>query len=81
MARSAGASDHLESLGLVQRQPHPSDRRTTLVELTEHGRQRLTSATTAVTTANFGLFGLEEQESAQLSELLTKVRRSAGDFA
>jgi DNA-binding MarR family transcriptional regulator len=73
--------DRLEADGLARRLPHPSDRRTTLVELTEPGRERLAGATTAVMDANFGLFGLAEQESAQLSELLTKVRRSAGDFA
>ena len=74
--------DRLEAdAGLARRLPHPSDRRTTLVELTQDGRERLAGATKAVTTANFGLFGLEEQESAELSELLTKVRRSAGDFA
>src|ERR1700709_1245813 len=73
--------DRLESDGLARRLPHPSDRRTTLVELTDAGRERLTGATEAVTTANFGLFGLGEQASAQLCQLLTKGRRSAGDFA
>jgi DNA-binding MarR family transcriptional regulator len=73
--------DRLEADGLARRLPHPSDRRTTLVELTEPGRRRLTEATAAVTEANFGLFGLADDESAQLSALLTKVRRSAGDFA
>src|SRR4051812_47696542 len=73
--------DRLEADGLARRLPHPSDRRTTLVEMTDAGRARLAAATVAVTSANFGLFGLEDHESAQLSELLTKVRRSAGDFA
>ena len=73
--------DRLEVDGLARRLPHPSDRRTTLVELTDAGRTRLTAATESVTTANFGLFGLNDDESAQLSALLTKVRRSAGDFA
>ena len=73
--------DRLESDGLARRLPHPSDRRTTLVELTDAGRERLTAATAAVTGANFGLFGLSDPESAQLSTLLTKVRQSAGDFA
>jgi DNA-binding MarR family transcriptional regulator len=73
--------DRLEADGLARRLPHPSDRRTTLVELTEAGRDRLTAATNAVTGANFGLFGLDDDESAQLTRLLTKVRRSAGDFA
>lgn len=73
--------DRLETDGMARRLPHPSDRRTTLVELTDVGRDRLTAATAAVTSANFGLFGLDTDESAQLSQLLTKVRQAAGDFA
>ena len=34
--------DRLEADGLARRLPHPSDRRTTLVELTDAGRERLT---------------------------------------
>jgi len=73
--------DRLESDGLARRLPHPSDRRTTLVELTDAGRERLTAATDAVMTAEFGFVGLDNHELEQLSVLLTKVRRAAGDFA
>ncbi|WP_420124442.1 MarR family winged helix-turn-helix transcriptional regulator, partial [Nakamurella sp.] len=73
--------DRLEADGLARRLPHPSDRRTTLVELTELGRERLTAATEAVTKAEFGFVGLDDAEQEQLSVLLTKVRRAAGDFA
>ena len=73
--------DRLESDGLARRLPHPTDRRTTLVELTEAGRARLLDATTAVTAADFGLVGLDDKELEELSTLLTKVRRAAGDFA
>jgi DNA-binding MarR family transcriptional regulator len=72
--------DRLEADGLARRLPHPTDRRTTLVELTEHGRDRLTAATESVASAQFGLVGLDTAELVQLSELLTKVRRAAGDF-
>lgn len=72
--------DRLEAEGLARRLPHPSDRRTTLVELTDAGRDRLVVATEAVTAANFGLLGLDKQEAAALSVLLTKVRQAAGDF-
>src|ERR1700709_2614696 len=65
--------DRLEADGLARRLPHPRDRPPTRVELCENGRERLGAATSAVTTANFALFGLQEPESAQLSELLTKV--------
>lgn len=73
--------DRLESDGLARRLRHPSDRRTTLVELTDDGRTLLTAATQAVTAAQFGLTGLDESEAGDLSTLLTKVRRAAGDFA
>ena len=73
--------DRLEADGLARRLPHPSDRRTTLVELTPAGRDRLSAATVAVTDAEFGLVGLDDAETAQLSTLLTRVRQAAGDFA
>ena len=73
--------DRLEADGLARRLPHPSDRRTTLVELTTAGRERLSASTGAVTEAEFGLVGLDHAETAQLSTLLTKVRQAAGDFA
>ncbi len=73
--------DRLEADGLARRLPHPSDRRTTLVELTDAGRERLGAATDAVTTADFGFVGLDDHDLEQLSVLLTKVRQAAGDFA
>ncbi|MFO7191869.1 MULTISPECIES: MarR family transcriptional regulator [Thermocrispum] len=72
--------DRLEADGLVKRVPHPSDRRATLVEITEPGRQRLKAATEAVTSIDFGLKGLTERQTQQLIDLLTRVRRASGDF-
>ena len=73
--------DRLEAEGLARRLPHPNDRRTTLVELTDAGRERLAAATEAVTAADFGFVGLDAVELGQLSTLLTKVRQASGDFA
>ena len=73
--------DRLEADGLARRLPHPSDRRTTLVELTEAGRARLADATDRRHRRELRTLRARDDESAQLSELLTKVRRSAGDFA
>jgi DNA-binding MarR family transcriptional regulator len=72
--------DRLESDGLAKRSPHPSDRRTTLVSLTEAGATRVTEATKALTDIEFGLVGLTDRQAQQLSELLERVRRAAGDF-
>ncbi|MBK1786057.1 MarR family winged helix-turn-helix transcriptional regulator [Prauserella cavernicola] len=73
--------DRLEKDGLVKRVPHPTDRRTTLVEITDDGRSRREQATKAVTAIDFGLVGLTSRQTDQLTELLTKVRKAAGDFA
>ncbi|SER60849.1 MarR family winged helix-turn-helix transcriptional regulator [Actinokineospora terrae] len=72
--------DRLEADGLVRRTPHPTDRRTTLAEITDAGRQRQAEATEAVTAVDFGLRGLTERQTNQLTDLLAKVRRATGDF-
>ncbi|MBQ0925327.1 MULTISPECIES: MarR family winged helix-turn-helix transcriptional regulator [Saccharopolyspora] len=72
--------DRLEQDGLVRRVPHPTDRRTTLVEITEEGRNLMQKATDAVTEIDFGLGGITERQTQQLTELLGKVRHAAGDF-
>lgn len=72
--------DRLEADGLVKRLPHPTDRRTTLAEITEAGKQRREEATVAVTEIDFGLRGLTERQIALLTDLLAKVRKAVGDF-
>ena len=47
--------DRLEADGLVERVPHPTDRRTVLARLTETGRDRLGAATASLVDAEFGL--------------------------
>ncbi|GAA5157339.1 MarR family transcriptional regulator [Pseudonocardia eucalypti] len=73
--------DRLEADGLVRRIPHPSDRRATLVEMTEDGEARREAATKSVTEIEFGLVGLTARQADQLTDLLERVRRAAGDFA
>jgi DNA-binding MarR family transcriptional regulator len=72
--------DRLQADGLVRRVPHPTDRRATIVEITDTGTALLEKATDAVTRIRFGLEGLTPEEEAQLTELLGRVRRAAGDF-
>ncbi|NKE57511.1 MarR family transcriptional regulator [Lentzea sp. PSKA42] len=72
--------DRLESDGLVRRTPHPTDRRTTLVEITDTGLKRREDATAAVVAVNLGLKGLTDRQTEQLTDLLAKVRRASGDF-
>ncbi len=72
--------DRLERSELVRRRPHPTDGRTTLVEITDGGRALGERATTAVTAVDFGLVGLDDAEVATLTALLARVRHAAGDF-
>src|SRR5699024_7632845 len=46
--------DRLEAVGLVRRLKHPSDRRTTLVEITDEGRSLAQAATEKLNTDVFG---------------------------
>jgi DNA-binding MarR family transcriptional regulator len=74
------AVDRLEAGGLIVRRPHPTDRRTTLAEITAAGRDLARAATDSVN----GVFTdpiLPGPEAATLVGLLTEVRRRAGDFA
>ncbi|MFJ7213439.1 MarR family winged helix-turn-helix transcriptional regulator [Amycolatopsis sp. NPDC098790] len=72
--------DRLEGDKLVRRVPDAGDRRTTLVELTAAGHDVLAAATTTVIGIRFGLAGLTPAQARTLTDLLTKVRRAAGDF-
>jgi DNA-binding MarR family transcriptional regulator len=72
--------DRLQADGLVRRVPHPTDRRATLVEISDGGRAVVEDATKAVTDVDFGLTGLSPDEETQLTTLLSRVRHAAGDF-
>ncbi|HEY4378495.1 MAG TPA: MarR family transcriptional regulator [Acidimicrobiales bacterium] len=73
--------DRLEQQGLVRRERHPTDRRTTLAKLTKSGRQVVTEATAAVTAASTGVAGLTKRDRRDLHRILRTLRASAGDFA
>jgi len=72
--------DRLEADGLVRRVDHPTDRRTTLCEITADGRDLVAKATDAVTAIDFGISGLTERELDQLTKLVGKLRVASGDF-
>lgn len=72
--------DRLEKDGLVTRAPHPSDRRTTLIVLTEAGAALTRTATVALMDSNFGLPGaLTRADMRQIVSGLRTVRALAGD--
>ncbi|MGH3439858.1 MAG: MarR family winged helix-turn-helix transcriptional regulator [Sciscionella sp.] len=73
--------DRLEADGLAKRMSHPTDRRTTLVQITEEGLLRRERATEAVTAIDFGLRGLTKRQRVMLTDLLAKIRKASRDFA
>jgi DNA-binding MarR family transcriptional regulator len=72
--------DGLEHSGYVRRVPHERDRRTTLAEITENGREAAARATEVLNAERFGTEPLGRAELAQISELLKRVREHADDF-
>lgn len=72
--------DRLEDQGLVRRTRHPTDRRTTLAEITEAGRSLVEEATAVVVSTGFALDGLSGEELGALTAILRKARVHAGDF-
>lgn len=74
------AVDRLEDAGLVQRRPHPTDRRTTLVELTADGTSLAERATAALNAEVFADPGLSPSSVTSLVAVLRRMRRDAGDF-
>jgi DNA-binding MarR family transcriptional regulator len=69
-----GVIDELESLGLAERRPHPTDRRKRAVHLTARGRRTLERAqSVAMRTAEDVLAPLSERERDTLRRLLRKL--------
>jgi DNA-binding MarR family transcriptional regulator len=72
--------DGLEGKGLARRVPHPTDRRTTLAELTAKGRRLTDAATQDAAAAGFGLGDVPDRAVAALARDLRAVRRATGDL-
>jgi DNA-binding MarR family transcriptional regulator len=72
--------DQLERSGLVRREPHPTDRRTTLAEITDLGRETAEKATAALNEFAFGMRPLPDADLEKLGSILERVRISEGDF-
>ncbi len=73
--------DGLAKAGYVERVPHPEDRRATLAAITDRGREVAAAATEALNESRFGIDALSRAELQELTELLKRVRLSAGDFS
>lgn len=73
------ATDRLEARGLLERTPHPSDRRATLVRITDAGRDLLQRATKALEALDYGFGGTDSADRAELVEVLDRIRAASGD--
>jgi DNA-binding MarR family transcriptional regulator len=63
----------LEERGLVERRPHPDNRRSKLVSLTAEGRKRIAALRKISDAPPPELAGLPEQDLAQLRQLLERA--------
>jgi DNA-binding MarR family transcriptional regulator len=66
--------DKMEAHGLVQRQPHPDDRRRKLVTLTAAGQEAVATANAILVRPPSALGTLSADELDQLTELLIRIR-------
>ena len=72
--------DRLEKQGLIKRTPHPTDRRSTIAQITPAGRTLTGKAIKALNSEFFRDQGLTGRESHLLIGLLMKMRRSWNDI-
>jgi DNA-binding MarR family transcriptional regulator len=72
--------DALAGLGYVARMPHPTDRRTTLAQITPAGRAVIESTIDRLAKERCGLSVLRKWQAAELFELLRLPRSAAGDI-
>jgi DNA-binding MarR family transcriptional regulator len=72
--------DRLEKQGLIRRTPHPTDRRSTIAEITPSGRALTAKAIELLNSSLFRDLGLSHGETNLLVGLLAKMRRSWNDL-
>ena len=72
--------DRLEKQGLIERVPHPTDRRSTLARITPAGRVLTGKAINLLNSELYRDLGLPGDEARLLIGLLMKMRRSWNDI-
>jgi DNA-binding MarR family transcriptional regulator len=71
--------DQLVKQGLMRREPHPVDRRSTLAVITPSGRTVAEQASLALSEQNFGLPVLTRTKVSRLIFLLAELRAASAD--
>jgi DNA-binding MarR family transcriptional regulator len=72
--------DKLQGQGLIERVPHPTDRRSTIARMTPAGRELTEKAIELLNARLFGDLGLSDGEERLLIGLLMRMRRSWNDI-
>jgi DNA-binding MarR family transcriptional regulator len=72
--------DKLEARGLIERAPHPTDRRSTIARITPTGCSLTGDAIARLNSGLFRDLGLTSDEVRVLIDVLTKMRGSWGDL-
>ena len=75
-AKGMSSTDHLETLGLVERQPHPTDRRVKNLVLTAKGRRLKKTIPETLWEGPNTFSALTDTEHDQFANLLTKLAAS-----
>jgi DNA-binding MarR family transcriptional regulator len=70
----------LEADNLVSRMPHPTDGRTTLVQITALGRSTVEDATVTLNEQVFSDIGMSDTQARTLVDAIETLRRHSGDF-
>ena len=70
----------LEADKLVRRIPHPTDGRTTLVQITDLGRSTVEDATATLNQQVFSDIGMSDAQARALVDAVECLRRHSGDF-
>lgn len=70
----------LEADSLVTRIPHPTDGRTTLVQITDLGRSTVEDATVTLNEQVFADVGMSADQARAMVDSIETLRRRAGDF-
>lgn len=71
--------DKLEAQGFIKRTPHPTDRRSTVAQITPAGTAQLQKAIKRLNSELFRDLGLTRDEVRTLIDVLTKLRQSWAD--
>jgi len=74
------AVDRLQAAGLVRRTPHPGDRRSTIVELLDAGREVAEAATADLNDQVFAAPWISPAAATTLIDVITEIRHDTGDF-